>query len=104
MGCLVRGVMNAHSSLRVVLSVMVAVAFLFGGVASVSACQDEIECDSNTDVETGEQKEDVYLSTGANGGADNVTDVENATTRHAAYVYVNSGYVNAGADASAARP
>lgn len=103
-GVIVKGVMNAHSSVRVVLGIMVAVAFLFGGVASVSACNDEVECDGDTNLETGDQKEDVYLSGGASGGASNVTDAGNATTRHDGYVYVNSGYVNAGASASVERP
>lgn len=96
--------MVAHKSLRVALGVMVAVAFLFGGVATVSACHDEVECDSNSNVETGDQKENVYVSSGASGGASNVTDLDNLTTNHNVYVYGNSGYVNVGASASVARP
>jgi hypothetical protein len=96
--------MNAHSSVRVVLGIMVAVAFLFGGVASASACQGILDCDDDTTLETGEEKEDVYLSQGVSGGADDVTEAGNFTTHHSAHVYVNTGYVNAGLNRSIALP
>jgi hypothetical protein len=96
--------MNVHSSVRVVLGIMVAVAFLFGGVASASACQGVLDCDGDTTLETGEEKEDVYLSQGVSGGADNVTEAGNFTTHHGTHVYVNSGYLNAGASVSVEKP
>jgi hypothetical protein len=95
--------MAAHSSVRIALGIAVAVAFLFGGVASASACQDGGDCDDLLDVETDDKKENVYVSQGLQGSAD-LTGPANASTEHSAYVHVNTGYLDVSVNRTVSKP
>jgi hypothetical protein len=95
--------MIGRTSIRVVLCLVVALAFLSGSMAAVSACDGaEIECESGADVDQSGSNA-TYVEGGASGGAD-LTDLEHVTTEHSVSVGIHSGVADASADASVARP
>lgn len=96
--------MTTHNGIRIALALIVSVAFLFSGVAAVTACDgEELHCDGDADVETDDEKDDVYLTGSASGGA-SVTDADNLTTEHGVDVYVNSGFVDVSVEGEVERP